>query len=95
MRNDRQVVTAHRLVHDYNHLQSCCRRPVRIPSFYESFMSFTHYDRGWDQTGSNGANLSFPQVFHINNDSSDPHAAKNQWIVGVINAGYAASSPLL
>ncbi|KAL9711736.1 hypothetical protein Ac2012v2_004808 [Leucoagaricus gongylophorus] len=42
--------------------------------------------QGWDQTGSNGANLSFPDEFNIRLD--DPvFGSKNQWIVGVINAG--------
>lgn len=36
--------------------------------------------QGWDQTGSNGANLSFPQEFGINGKGRD------EWIVGVINA---------
>lgn len=36
--------------------------------------------QGWDQTGSNGANLSFPEEFGIN------EGAKNEWIVGLINA---------
>lgn len=36
--------------------------------------------QGWDQTGSNGANLSFPKHFGIN------EGAKNEWIVGAINA---------
>ncbi|KAL8924112.1 MAG: hypothetical protein Q9208_004249 [Pyrenodesmia sp. 3 TL-2023] len=36
--------------------------------------------QGWDQTGSNGANLSFPQAFNINGEGRD------EWIVGVINA---------
>jgi MFS family permease len=36
--------------------------------------------QGWDQTGSNGANLSFPEEFHIKD------GATNEWIVGVINA---------
>jgi hypothetical protein len=36
--------------------------------------------QGWDQTGSNGANLSFPQEFGINGEGRD------EWIVGVINA---------
>merc|ERR1712230_156820 len=40
--------------------------------------------QGWDQTGSNGANLSFPQEFGIPLD--DPvHAEANEWLVGVIN----------
>ena len=37
--------------------------------------------RGWDQTGSNSANLSFPEAFNINRkDGIDP------WIVGFVNA---------
>ncbi|KAL8896646.1 MAG: hypothetical protein Q9207_007613 [Kuettlingeria erythrocarpa] len=36
--------------------------------------------QGWDQTGSNGANLSFPQAFNINGEGRD------EWIVGIINA---------
>ncbi|KAE9377250.1 sugar transporter-like protein [Stipitochalara longipes BDJ] len=36
--------------------------------------------QGWDQTGSNGANLSFPQEFNI------AGKGKDEWIVGVINA---------
>ncbi|KAF5615373.1 sugar transporter [Fusarium sp. NRRL 25303] len=44
--------------------------------------------QGWDQTGSNGANLSFPQAFGIASPVGiDP------WIVGLVNAApyYAAS----
>lgn len=47
--------------------------------------------RGWDQTGSNGANLSFPDAFGI------PEAAsiRNQWLVGLVNAApYIASAAL-
>lgn len=33
--------------------------------------------RGWDNTGANGANLSFPQEFGI---------ADRPWLIGVINA---------
>jgi hypothetical protein len=36
--------------------------------------------QGWDQTGSNGANLSFPKEFGIDGKGKD------EWIVGVINA---------
>jgi len=36
--------------------------------------------QGWDQTGSNGANLSFPQEFGL------VGTARGEWIVGVINA---------
>lgn len=37
--------------------------------------------QGWDQTGSNGANLSFPQAFGIDNGTS-----RDAWLVGLINA---------
>ncbi|KAH9862671.1 hypothetical protein J1614_010764 [Plenodomus biglobosus] len=36
--------------------------------------------QGWDQTGSNGANLSFPEEFGI------AEGARNEWIVGLINS---------
>jgi len=39
--------------------------------------------QGWDQTGSNGANLSFPQEFQLEERYG---AAKAEWIVGIINA---------
>ncbi|KAG7093617.1 hypothetical protein E1B28_007281 [Marasmius oreades] len=49
--------------------------------------------QGWDQTGSNAANLSFPVEFGIDPSPSDPNAARNQWLVGVINsAPYIASA---
>ncbi|KAG6811257.1 hypothetical protein H0H92_008300 [Tricholoma furcatifolium] len=51
--------------------------------------------QGWDQTGSNGANLSFPDQFNISTDSSNPQAARNQWIVGLINSGPYIASCLL
>lgn len=35
---------------------------------------------GWDQTGSNGANLSFPQALGI------AGSARGEWIVGLINS---------
>ncbi|KAF5378119.1 hypothetical protein D9615_007543 [Tricholomella constricta] len=48
--------------------------------------------QGWDQTGSNGANLSFPKEFGISFEAGTPNAANHEWIVGMINAGpYIAS----
>ncbi|KAF8645383.1 hypothetical protein AX16_007885 [Volvariella volvacea WC 439] len=48
--------------------------------------------QGWDQTGSNGANLSFPQEFGITSEPGNPRAEANFWIVGIINAApYLAS----
>ncbi|KAK3110924.1 hypothetical protein LTR53_014293 [Teratosphaeriaceae sp. CCFEE 6253] len=37
--------------------------------------------QGWDQTGSNGANLSFPKEFGIGSDSQ-----RDTWLVGLVNA---------
>lgn len=36
--------------------------------------------QGWDQTGSNGANLGFPEEFGIDGKGRD------EWIVGLINS---------
>lgn len=48
--------------------------------------------QGWDQTGSNGANLSFPTALGIPTQDN-PNAARNQWYQGLINAGpYIASA---
>ncbi|KAJ5386022.1 Major facilitator superfamily domain general substrate transporter [Penicillium cosmopolitanum] len=47
--------------------------------------------QGWDQTGSNGANLSFPDAFGIPEDGN----VRNQWLVGIVNAApYIASACL-
>lgn len=56
--------------------------------------------QGWDQTGSNGANLSFPCAFGISDspmgcdgNTPNPDYRTNQWLVGVINAApYIASA---
>lgn len=55
--------------------------------------------QGWDQTGSNGANLSWPSAFGVPNEppASGPVAGVDydygSWIVGVVNAGpYIASA---
>jgi hypothetical protein len=42
--------------------------------------------QGWDQTGSNGANLLFPTEFGVPTKAGAPDAARNSWIVGVVNA---------
>lgn len=43
--------------------------------------------QGWDQTGSNGANIFFPKYYGIG-DSDDPtENVRNKIIVGLINAG--------
>ena len=55
--------------------------------------------QGWDQTGSNGANLSFPDALgipvgaNLADGSVNPNAQRNQWLQGLINAGpYIASA---
>ena len=42
--------------------------------------------QGWDQEGSNGANLSWPQEFGVP-ESLDGIPRWNDWIVGVVNSG--------
>ena len=46
--------------------------------------------QGWDQTGSNGANLSFPVQFGIPDTGAACMAAgtceKNSWLIGFINS---------
>lgn len=45
--------------------------------------------QGWDQTGSNGANLSFPQSFGISPTEpgiSNAESLSRRWKVGLINA---------
>jgi len=49
--------------------------------------------QGWDQTGSNGANLSFPKEFGISPDPpdcgtsvNDKLCQDNAWLVGFINS---------
>ncbi|KAI0744148.1 hypothetical protein C8Q80DRAFT_1220844 [Daedaleopsis nitida] len=45
--------------------------------------------QGWDQTGSNGANLSFPREFGIGHgeDPGHPNYKRDSWLVGLVNAG--------
>lgn len=51
--------------------------------------------QGWDQTGSNGANLSFPEALGIPTKHG-PNQALNEWIKGIVNAGpYIACSIML
>ncbi|KAL2813162.1 hypothetical protein BJX63DRAFT_395145 [Aspergillus granulosus] len=48
--------------------------------------------QGWDQTGSNGANLRMPDALGIP-EHDNPNAERNQWLVGVVNAApYIASA---
>lgn len=57
--------------------------------------------QGWDQTGSNGANLSWPVDFGVPDAYPDSGPVpgvdydKNSWIVGVVNAGPYLGSAFL
>ncbi|KAF8904392.1 hypothetical protein CPB84DRAFT_1845352 [Gymnopilus junonius] len=51
--------------------------------------------QGWDQTGSNGANLTFPIQFNINSVAGQPNADRNEWIIGMINSAPYISASLL
>lgn len=53
--------------------------------------------QGWDQTGSNGANLSFPQQFGIGHgeDPGHPNQVRDEWLVGLVNAGPYIGSAFL
>ncbi|KAL8692978.1 MAG: hypothetical protein Q9218_002095 [Villophora microphyllina] len=50
--------------------------------------------QGWDQTGSNGANLSWPIEFGVP-DSGEGATDYNTWIVGIVNAGPYIGSAFL
>ncbi|KAB8070706.1 hypothetical protein BDV29DRAFT_197824 [Aspergillus leporis] len=49
--------------------------------------------QGWDQTGSNGANLSFPDALGIS--VKGELKVRNQWLVGIVNAApYIATAAI-
>lgn len=76
-----------RALPDSCHLQFSCGCAVSLGMQVITSWIRTLWDRGWDQTGSNGANLSFPQEFGLTSEPGNPRAEINDWIVGVINAG--------
>lgn len=53
----------------------------RIMWFTVSLCAIGAATQGWDQTGSNGANLSFPTEFGIGSGTG-----RDEWIVGTVNA---------
>jgi hypothetical protein len=56
------------------------------------------FGRGWDQTGSNGANLSFPEEFGIGAGSKPlgtPNHDRDNWLVGLVNAAPYIGSALM
>lgn len=53
--------------------------------------------QGWDQTGSNGANLSFPSEFGIGQgeNPNSPNHDRDNWLVGLVNAAPYIGSAFL
>lgn len=53
--------------------------------------------QGWDQTGSNGANLSFPTEFGIGEggNKASPNYDRDNWLVGLVNAAPYIGSAFL
>ncbi|KAL8704121.1 MAG: hypothetical protein Q9201_002705 [Fulgogasparrea decipioides] len=47
--------------------------------------------QGWDQTGSNGANLNWPQAFHLDTNRH----SNDFWILGLVNAAPYIASALI
>jgi len=49
--------------------------------------------QGWDQTGTNGANLSFPDAFGLATPEGQPGYERDFWLIGLVNSGpYIGSS---
>jgi len=67
------------LDHEWNHKWS----GTRMLWYTVGLCAVGAATQGWDQTGSNGANLSFPQEFGLTYEEA---GARGEWIVGVINA---------
>lgn len=72
-----------------------CRCCCSVRNFIVIQVDANVFYRGWDQTGSNGANLSFPIEFGINAGTAptSKEADRDNWIVGLVNsAPYIASA---
>ena len=51
--------------------------------------------QGWDQTGTNGANLSFPEVFGLDTPVGEPGYNRDFWIIGLVNSAPYIGSAFL
>lgn len=49
----------------------------------------------WDQTGSNGANISFPQDLGLQQSLPGRYPGHDDWVIGLINAAPFISAGLL
>ncbi|KAJ0165784.1 putative metabolite transport protein YwtG [Colletotrichum tanaceti] len=72
-----------------NEVEHCWRHPFAL-YLTIAMNSISAAVQGWDQTGSNGANLSFPQAFGIEDKGQACLASgtcqRNSWIIGAINS---------
>ena len=84
-------------VYDYHHLFHRGLCPVRFYPLYGRHRIEIAFNRGWDQTGSNGANLSFPQEFGIGHGETEgqPDQDRDNWLVGLVNAAPYIGSALM
>lgn len=81
LHEDEKEVIRYEIAHKWRH-------PLRL--YYTiAICSIGAAVQGWDQTGSNGANLSFPQDFGIGQGDNigHPNQQRDSWLVGVVNAG--------
>lgn len=76
------------VVHNYHYLFHRGLCSVRLYPLRDRHRLEITFDRGWDQTGSNGANLSFPQEFGIGHGETPghPNQDRDNWLVGLVNA---------
>ncbi|KIW34191.1 uncharacterized protein PV07_00986 [Cladophialophora immunda] len=51
--------------------------------------------QGWDQTGTNGANLSFPEAFNLDTPEGQPGYERDFWIIGLVNSAPYIGSAFL
>ncbi|KAL9937144.1 hypothetical protein V8E36_004379 [Tilletia maclaganii] len=87
----------HAIEHEYSNKWS---HPLTL--YFTIFLcSVGAATQGWDQTGSNGANLSFPLEFNIfdgdkfPDGTENPDAYNHSWLVGIVNAAPYIASALL
>ncbi|RVX71853.1 hypothetical protein B0A52_04252 [Exophiala mesophila] len=82
LEEDERIALREEITHRWKH-----PRPLYFTIFLNSIAAAI---QGWDQTGSNGANLTFPVDFGIPDHGDVCEAAgnceRNSWIVGFVNA---------
>lgn len=92
LEEEERIVLREEVTHRFRH--------PRVLYFTIILNSIAAAIQGWDQTGSNGANLSYPQEFGIDNSPVingvvNPNASRNQWILGFISSCPYGKRPTL